>query len=49
MKVNKCPDEDCGGNMKKNKHGLWVCEDCGGTFVPENKHSGPDSIFGVSQ
>jgi transcription initiation factor TFIIIB Brf1 subunit/transcription initiation factor TFIIB len=41
-----CPE--CGGTMKKNKYGNYVCESCGGAYVPKNRHSGPESMFGIT-
>jgi len=46
-KTVNCPV--CNTEMKKNEHGIWVCEDCGGAFVPKSRHVGPESIFGVHQ
>jgi len=47
MKVEKCPDEDCKGGMKKNTDGIYVCLKCGGAFVPKERHDGDRSIFTV--
>jgi len=40
-----CPK--CKKPMQQNHYGVWVCKKCKGAFVPEEKHSGPKSIFGV--
>jgi ribosomal protein L37AE/L43A len=42
----ECPE--CGKTMNMNKYGIYVCEGCGGAFVPKKKSSGPDSIYGVT-
>jgi hypothetical protein len=45
MKVDKCPDEDCGGKMKRDG-GIYVCQTCGAAFVPKGKQT--KTIFSVT-
>jgi hypothetical protein len=35
--------------MQKNKYGNYICENCGGAYVPKKKHTGPESMFGITQ
>jgi len=44
--MNDCPE--CGGTLKQNKHGNYVCLKCGGAYVPKENHAGPDSMFGIT-
>jgi transcription initiation factor TFIIIB Brf1 subunit/transcription initiation factor TFIIB len=44
--MNGCPE--CGKTLVKNEHGNYVCQGCGGCYVPKKNHCGPKSMFGIT-